>query len=95
MSHNSRHFRQWLSHFGCHTPADIGQVATANHFGHFGETLRWSTFGVANDQVVQDKLLRIDYGGKLRFAGQFAHGQWPKLAVLDLDSWYSSCLVSW
>ncbi len=59
------------------------------------ETLRWSTFGVANDQVVQDKLHRFDYGGKLRFAGQFAHGQWPKLAVLDLDSWYSSCLVSW
>ncbi len=49
------------------------------------ETMRWSTFGVANDQVVHRHLHRFDFGGKLRFAGQFAHGQWPKLAALDLD----------
>ncbi|DBA75801.1 TPA: hypothetical protein ACH3X1_010208 [Trebouxia sp. C0004] len=56
------------------------------------EPLRWSTIGVANDQVVERNVWRFDDGGILRFSGQFAHGRWPKLAVLDLDSWYSSCL---
>lgn len=64
---------------------------------HF-ETLRWSTFGVASDAVVGRYLhttYRFDYAGKLRLAGQFAHGQWPKLAALDLDWNYSSFLVCW
>ena len=60
-----------------------------------GLPLRWSTFGVANDQVVKRRVHRFDCGGKLRFAGQFAYGQWPKLATLDLHSFYSSRLVCW
>lgn len=61
------------------------------------ETLRWSTctFGVTSDAVVGHYLHSFDYAGKLRFAGQFAHGQWPKLAALDLDLNYSSFLVCW
>ena len=59
------------------------------------ETLRWSTFGVASDAVMGHYLHRFDYAGKLRFAGQFAHAQWPNLAALDLDWNYSWFLVCW